>query len=342
MKYGFFIFIITSIILILLGLLYLYYVKSIEAFGESIDDVKIDIVYTWVDGNDPKWKQKKSDTTSNFTPQIYEDARYQNMDELKYSLRSVFKYANWVNKIYIVVDDVQTPSFVNLENPKIQIIKHSDIIEPKYLPVFNSVAIEANIHHIPTLSENFLYLNDDIFFGNYITKQDVYNICYYEINPAFETSEIDAKDDEWICNIKNGYQLVKRKYPNAKLYIPTHDSHFCKRSLMYEIEKTWFDVYKNTLKQKLRKTNSDVKCNSICLPKMQYILGICKGIYTPILGDPDQHLYFDMFNQKDLSKLESISRIKPKFFCINNNNSYSDKLNNVFNTMFDFKSPYEI
>lgn len=334
--------VIVIVVLILLGLSYLYYIKTVEAFEEPVDDIKIDIVYTWVDGNDPKWKQKKAHATDNLTPQVYEDARYQNMDELKYSLRSLFRYANWVNKIYIVVDDVQSPLFVNLENPKIQIVRHSDIIPAQYLPVFNSVAIEANLHHIPNLSENFLYLNDDVFFGDYISKKDVYNICYYEINPIFNSPEISEADDEWICNIKNGYQLVKSLYPEAKLYIPTHDSHFCKRTLMYEIENTWLDVYTNTLKQKLRKTNGNEKCNSICLPKMQYILGICKGIYKPILGDPDQHLYFDMFDQKDIGKLENISTMKPKFFCINNNNSYSDKLSNIYNSLFESKSPYEI
>ena len=192
------------ILLILLGLSYLYYIKTVEAFGEPLDDVKIDIVYTWVDGNDPKWKQKKAQATANFTPQVYEDARYQNMDELKYSLRSVFKYANWINKIYIVVDDIQTPLFINENHPKIQIVKHSEIIPAQYLPLFNSVAIEANLHHIPNLSENFLYLNDDVFFGDYIKKEDVYNICYYEINPIFNSPEISKEDDEWICNIKNG------------------------------------------------------------------------------------------------------------------------------------------
>jgi hypothetical protein len=232
--------------------------------------------------------------------------------------------------------------FVNIENPKIQIVKHSEIMSHEYLPVFNSVAIEANIHHIPNLSENFLYLNDDVFFGNFVSKRDVYNICYYEENPFFDSTEISEKDDEWICNIKNGYQLIKTKYPNAKLYIPTHDSHFCKRSLMYEIENTWTDVYKNTLKQKLRKTNTDVKCNSICLPKMQYILGICKGIYKPILANTDEHLYFDMFNQNDIGELRNIGTTKPKFFCVNNNNSYSEELYNIMNRFFDFKSPYEI
>jgi hypothetical protein len=328
--------------------LYLYNKKHFEYVENQNEDmsynenIKIDIVYTWVDGNDPKWKQKKEKATAGLAKQNYEDARYENMNELKYSLRSVFKYANWVNNIYIVVDDIQKPSFVNLEDPKIHIIKHSDIVDSRYLPLFNSVPIEACIHHIPGLSENFLYLNDDVFFGNYVSKKDIFNICYHEKHELFTSAEIDEREDEWICNLKHGYQLIKDVYYNAELIVPTHDPHFCKRSLMYEIENTWPDIYRNTLKQKVRKTNTDVKCNSICLPKMQYILGICKGVYTSILAQPKDHAYFEMFNQKEIGKFRDIGIIKPKFFCVNNNNSYSADLDNIYNKFFNFKCPYEI
>ena len=34
-----------------------------------------------------------------------------------------------------------------------------------HLPTFSSPAIEANIHHIPGLSNRFIYFNDDVFLG---------------------------------------------------------------------------------------------------------------------------------------------------------------------------------
>jgi hypothetical protein len=33
------------------------------------------------------------------------------------------------------------------------------------LPVYNSHAVESQLHHIPGLAEHFLYSNDDMFFG---------------------------------------------------------------------------------------------------------------------------------------------------------------------------------
>ena len=46
--------------------------------------------------------------------------------------------------------------------------------DPEDLPTFNSHAIEHNIYKIKGLSERFLYMNDDFFFGQYITLEDFY------------------------------------------------------------------------------------------------------------------------------------------------------------------------
>ena len=49
------------------------------------------------------------------------------------------------------------------EYAKVQHIDHSEIISSKYLPTFNSHVIEAHLHNIPNLAENFIYFNDDVF-----------------------------------------------------------------------------------------------------------------------------------------------------------------------------------
>ena len=48
----------------------------------------------------------------------------------------------------------------------IRVVPHSEIFpDTGDLPTFNSHAIEACLHRIPDLSENFLYFNDDVFLG---------------------------------------------------------------------------------------------------------------------------------------------------------------------------------
>ncbi|MDR2269149.1 MAG: Stealth CR1 domain-containing protein [Rickettsiales bacterium] len=130
--------------------------------------MNIDLVYLWVDGNDPKWRDKKNAALVAAGRPVSELAivanRFEQNDELKYSLRSVVKFAPWVNHIFIVTDG-QTPEWLDLKNPKITVVDLSEIVPKKYLPLFNSAAIEMFLHKIPNLSEHFLYANDDMFFG---------------------------------------------------------------------------------------------------------------------------------------------------------------------------------
>ena len=129
--------------------------------------MKIDLVYLWVDGSDEKWQKKKNDTLKMFRYKLMCEAasenRFRDNNELKYSLRSVEKFAPWINHIYIVTDN-QKPKWL-ADHPQVSIVDHKEIIPVKYLPTFNSAAIDMFVHKIPTLSEHFLYANDDMFFG---------------------------------------------------------------------------------------------------------------------------------------------------------------------------------
>ncbi|KAG2383222.1 hypothetical protein C9374_004559 [Naegleria lovaniensis] len=101
--------------------------------------------------------------------------RFRDNDELKFSLRSLERFAPWVRNIYIVTNG-QVPNWLNVKNPKIKIVKHSDIYrDASHLPVFSSPSIESHIHRIPGLSKKFIYLNDDVMFGNNVYPEDFYS-----------------------------------------------------------------------------------------------------------------------------------------------------------------------
>ncbi len=128
----------------------------------------IDLVYLWCDDADISWRQKRLKYQSQSGAidfQAAHPSRFQSHDELKYSLRSVAKFAPWINHIFIISDN-QTPSWLDTSNPKITMIKHDDILPKANLPVFNSMAIETALANIQGLSERFLYANDDMFFGS--------------------------------------------------------------------------------------------------------------------------------------------------------------------------------
>uniref|UniRef100_K1PK27 N-acetylglucosamine-1-phosphotransferase subunits alpha/beta n=1 Tax=Magallana gigas TaxID=29159 RepID=K1PK27_MAGGI len=101
-------------------------------------------------------------------------SRFEDNDELRYSLRSVEKFAPWVRHVFIVTNG-QIPHWLDLENPRVSIVTHEEIFPNKtHLPTFSSPAIEANIHRIPGLSKKFIYMNDDVMFGREVWPEDFY------------------------------------------------------------------------------------------------------------------------------------------------------------------------
>ncbi|GBG32295.1 N-acetylglucosamine-1-phosphotransferase subunits alpha/beta [Hondaea fermentalgiana] len=101
--------------------------------------------------------------------------RFRDNEELRFSLRSLEKYAPWVRHIYIVTDN-QIPSWLDLNHPRMTLVSHADIFANKsHLPTFSSPSIEANLHRIPGLGENFIYFNDDVMLGAPVWPSDFHD-----------------------------------------------------------------------------------------------------------------------------------------------------------------------
>lgn len=133
----------------------------------------IDFVITWVNSADKTWMSKRNGFISKEKADDNQDARYRDWELLKYWFRGVEQFAPWVNKIYLVTDK-QTPDWLNAQHPKLRIVDHTEIIDHKYLPVFNSNAIEMNLWKIKGLSEYFVYFNDDTIITKTLKPTDFF------------------------------------------------------------------------------------------------------------------------------------------------------------------------
>ena len=93
-------------------------------------------------------------------------SRYRDNGELRYSMRSLHKYAPWLRRIYLVTNG-QVPSWLDVSNPRVRVVTHAEIFPypERDLPTFSSPAIEAHLHRIPGISRRFLYFNDDVMLG---------------------------------------------------------------------------------------------------------------------------------------------------------------------------------
>ncbi len=127
----------------------------------------VDVVYTWVDGADPQLAAKRNAYLPERDKRSADStgaALYRDNDELRYSLRSLARYAPWVRKIWIATD-AQVPAWLDTAHPRIRVADHRDFLPADCLPTFNSRVIEAHLHRIPGLAERYLYCNDDFFLA---------------------------------------------------------------------------------------------------------------------------------------------------------------------------------
>ncbi|KAL6621715.1 hypothetical protein LY90DRAFT_665624 [Neocallimastix californiae] len=129
----------------------------------------ISIVYTWVNGSDPIHLEEKSKYNGGIKKV---DNRDRCVDELRYSLRSVFKNLPWHKGKIFIVTPGQTPNWLDPEFDRIQIVNQEDILPKKDIkgndvnPTFNSFAIEWYLDKIPGVTEQFIQLNDDYFINH--------------------------------------------------------------------------------------------------------------------------------------------------------------------------------
>ena len=92
-----------------------------------------------------------------------------NQNEIFISLTSLLNSYAYSETFEIVASD-------NSESNNIFSLSFDITVESiNDLPTFNSHSIECNLHNIPNLSKYFIYMNDDMFFGNYVHKYNYFS-----------------------------------------------------------------------------------------------------------------------------------------------------------------------
>ena len=227
----------------------------------SDTETQIDVVYLWVNSNDKKWQNKRRNSfdiflnndKDNIALYANTDGRFRDNGELIFNLRCLENFFPKHGHVYIVTDE-QRPEWLS-QNKNVTIIDHKDIIPNKVNSIFASANIESYIHHIPNLSENFFYLNDDIFFGMPVDKQwwfDKELKYFYDNEPHDEYSELQSMLLSPINSSIQSKLWLKEKYKNYKHQniALAHAPRPYKKSLLFKIEREAIDLF-----NKVRSTN---------------------------------------------------------------------------------------
>ncbi len=314
----------------------------------NIENLEIDLVYLWVDGSDPKWQAKYNTFIGNAEKNTAVNCkgRFADNDELKYSLRSVEKYAPWIRKIFIVTDE-QIPDWLDTKNPKIQLVDHKDILPPESLPCFNSTLIEKFLHKIPQLSEHFLFANDDMFLN-----KEVYPSTFFAADgfPVIRLNRKPFRKIRWfwreqICKkplhnysrkIANASELAEKKYGTYYNGLLHHNiDAYLKSDCRRVVEQIFDNECKATQGNRIRNSND-----------------IHRSIYSYVaLAEKRGHLDYTT-SKKSLhllihkeSHYKNFEKYQPTFFCVNDSQYAQDsdrvRVKEFLEKLFPEKSRFE-
>jgi hypothetical protein len=210
----------------------------------------IDAVILWVDGNDEKHRAKMLpylEDKSKVNSKRFR-TRYDQVNEIKYTIDSILKYASFIRNIFIITDE-QTPYFLseNKENStykKVQIVDHKTIFKDyeEHLPTFNCRPIETCMHRIPDLAEHFIYFNDDFFLINKVKPGDFFQGGLPILRGRwlkFPENKFKNKFKKPRIGHKHAQQLGARILGFKKYYNFRHTPHPLRKSTF----KNYFDAH---------------------------------------------------------------------------------------------------
>lgn len=281
--------------------------------------MKIDMVFTYCDGNDPKFIEEKKQFFKEKDKINNKPIRFININEITYSVRSVLKFMPWINMIYIITNKQIPPIELN---PKVKIIDHTEIIPKKYLPTFNSDVIESFIHNIPELSEIILYNNDDMMHTRNVDISDIIQENKFIFRNSYRNWIITETTCEYLKRIHLTSQLFKQSNPSIKL-INNHHTKFLRKSTLKFVEEKYPKLLHELRVNRVRGDNY-----------IQYLF-FCINIDN-ILND---NIILDRYDDVIVYYLENkeyqedmfvkIYDKRPKFLCLNDMGP-------------NFKEPFEI
>ncbi|MEU7908081.1 stealth family protein [Actinoplanes sp. NPDC049118] len=221
----------------------------------------IDAVYTWVDGGDPDWLQRKNAALASLGQQqintiATNQSRFISRDELRYSLRSMAAFAPWIRRIFLVTDD-QIPPWLDESAPRLTVVSHRELFgDTGALPTFNSHAIESRLHRIPGLAEHFIYFNDDMFFGRPVLPTAFFHANgiakFFQSTAQLEAGPATVHDAPVTAAGKNNRRHIEEHFGLSIAQKMQHVPYALQRSVLEEIEQTLPDEVARTAEHQFR------------------------------------------------------------------------------------------
>ncbi|WP_460447469.1 stealth family protein [Angustibacter aerolatus] len=279
----------------------------------------IDVVYTWVDGDDDAWAARKEAAWAAadhaaYHPLAANASRFSSHDELRYSLRSLEMHADWVRHVYVVTDG-QVPGWLRTDHPKLRVVDHRELFgDAGRLPTFNSHAIESRLHHIDGLAEHYLYLNDDFFFGRPVAPELFFHgngLAKFFLTPStIDLASASPLDLPVVSAAKATRSIMEKAFDRTVTQKFQHVAYPQRRSVLLDLERRFADVLARTADAQFRSPE-----DASVAASLSHYYGYATGRAVP---GHMSYRYCDIAERRAPLKLQRLLRHRDAdMFCLN-------------------------
>jgi len=239
-------------------------------FDDLASDISfdIDLVFSWVDGSSTDFQRERAKRMKAYVVGEGDDsdARFRQIDELKYALRSVYMFAPWIRRIFIATD---SPAPVWLaDHPRVTIMRSEDFFpDTSVLPTHNSHAVESQLHHIPGLAEHFIYSNDDMFFGRPVGAELFFSpggvTKFVEASTRIGLGENDPTRSGFENAARVNRALLHGRFGKVTTRHLEHTAAPMRKSVLLELERAFPEDFARTAASRFRSATDISVTNSL-------------------------------------------------------------------------------
>ncbi|PPF84093.1 sugar phosphotransferase [Subtercola sp. Z020] len=334
--------------------------STVELYGETWNTLRgmfdvqatdvvfdIDMVFSWVDGNDIDYQRRRRAQGKGYVTGDGDDsdARYRQIDELKYALRSVYLFAPWVRRIFVATDSPK-PAWL-AEHPRVTFVRSEEFFaDPSVLPTHNSQAVESQLHRIPGISEYFLYSNDDMFFGRPVQPSMFFSpggvTKFIEAQTRIGLGENDLARSGFENAARVNRRLLWEKFGRIITRHLEHAAAPLRKSVLEELEAEFPEDFRRTAASRFRSSTDISVTNSF-----YHYYALMTG--QAVVQEAARVRYVDTTSRSELGLLPDLLRKRSyDFFCLNDG-SYPEvdaaertaAVQSFLEQYFPFPAPWE-
>lgn len=289
-----------------------------DMFTDLVSDVTfpIDMVFSWVDGTDKEWQRARARRMASYVVGEGDDseARYRQIDELRFALRSVYAFLPWVRNIYIATDS-KAPAWL-ADHPRVRIVRSEEFFrDPSVLPTHNSQAVEAQLHRIPGLSDHFIYSNDDMFVGRPLRPEVFFSpggvSRFIEAGTRIGLGDNDPARSGFENAARVNRALLRERFDRVITRHLEHAAAPITRTVVEEMEEVFAAEFAATAASPFRAKDNISVTNSL-----YHYYALLTG--RAVQNTESNVLYVDTTTHKGLGLLKRLGRRRDfDFFCLN-------------------------